>query len=61
MKEIPLLILANKQDLPNALSVNEIKWMLELDDLLKTHKHWQIYGLSKGESIMEYLNVMPNW
>ncbi|KAJ6638846.1 ADP-ribosylation factor-like protein 2 [Pseudolycoriella hygida] len=39
-----LLVLANKQDLPGALSAQEIKDALELD-LITTH-HWTVVGVS---------------
>lgn len=47
-----LLVFANKQDLPGALSVEEIKNTLQLDNI-KTH-HWQIVNCSAvtGENLL---------
>jgi len=39
-----LLVLANKQDLPGALSAQEIKQILDLDAIV-TH-HWMVVGVS---------------
>ncbi|KAG8228123.1 hypothetical protein J437_LFUL000125 [Ladona fulva] len=51
-----LLVLANKQDLPGALSAEEIKEVLELDRI-KTH-HWHIVRCSAvtGENLLEAMN-----
>jgi len=48
-----LLVFANKQDLPGALSSDNIKEALDLDNL-KTH-HWAIFGCSAvtGDSLLE--------
>eukprot|EP00045_Choanoeca_perplexa_P005252 m.44506 g.44506 ORF g.44506 m.44506 type:complete len:185 (+) comp13019_c0_seq4:87-641(+) len=48
-----ILVFANKQDLPGALSVDEIKEALELDKL--SSYHWQIQGCSAvtGEKLIE--------
>ncbi|XP_014672161.1 PREDICTED: ADP-ribosylation factor-like protein 2 [Priapulus caudatus] len=48
-----LLVFANKQDLPGALSADDIRQILELDEI-KTH-HWQIYHCSAvtGENLLE--------
>jgi ADP-ribosylation factor-like protein 2 len=47
-----LLVFANKQDLPGALSAEHIKEALNLDNL-KTH-HWSIFGCSAvtGENLL---------
>ncbi|XP_065168465.1 ADP-ribosylation factor-like protein 2 [Atheta coriaria] len=47
-----LLVLANKQDLPGACTADELKDILELDDI-KTH-HWQILKCSAvtGENLL---------
>uniref|UniRef100_A0A0K8UGM0 small monomeric GTPase n=3 Tax=Bactrocera latifrons TaxID=174628 RepID=A0A0K8UGM0_BACLA len=47
-----LLVLANKQDLPGALSANDIKDVLELDDI--TTHHWLVVGVSAvtGEKLL---------
>ncbi|KZC06526.1 ADP-ribosylation factor-like protein 2 [Dufourea novaeangliae] len=51
-----LLILANKQDLPGALSAADIAEILELPNI-KTH-HWQIFKCSAvtGENLVEGIN-----
>eukprot|EP00918_Siedleckia_nematoides_P029179 GHVU01062845.1.p1 GENE.GHVU01062845.1~~GHVU01062845.1.p1 ORF type:complete len:185 (+),score=23.48 GHVU01062845.1:270-824(+) len=48
-----LLVFANKQDLPGALSAEDIKKALELDNI-KTH-HWLIIGCSAvtGEHLLD--------
>ncbi|KAM7346620.1 ADP-ribosylation factor 4-like [Cochliomyia hominivorax] len=50
-----LLVLANKQDMPHALSVNELAKQLELSNLKQT---WHIQGTSatKGEGVYEGLD-----
>jgi len=55
-----LLIFANKQDLPGALSAEEIKEVLQLDRI-KTH-HWKIIHCSAytGENLLEGINWMVN-
>ncbi|XP_065184350.1 ADP-ribosylation factor-like protein 2 [Sycon ciliatum] len=48
-----LLVFANKQDLPGALSARELKEILQLDEI-KTH-HWIIQSCSavKGDKLLE--------
>jgi ADP-ribosylation factor-like protein 2 len=55
-----LLVFANKCDLPGALSAEEIKEILNLDEI-KTH-HWQIVGCSAvtGEHLLEGIDWMIN-
>eukprot|EP00002_Diphylleia_rotans_P016199 TRINITY_DN314_c0_g1_i2.p1 TRINITY_DN314_c0_g1~~TRINITY_DN314_c0_g1_i2.p1 ORF type:complete len:213 (-),score=40.75 TRINITY_DN314_c0_g1_i2:286-924(-) len=43
LSEVPVLIIAHKQDLPNALSPLEISKQLDLETLLKGHQ-WNIFG-----------------
>ncbi|CAG9859652.1 unnamed protein product [Phyllotreta striolata] len=47
-----LLVFANKQDLPGALGLDELRSVLELDDI-KTH-HWRIISCSAvtGENLL---------
>lgn len=45
MAGAPVLILANKQDLPGALSVMELRKVLKLDDLAVSH-HFGIQACS---------------
>jgi ADP-ribosylation factor-like protein 2 len=51
-----LLVFANKQDLQGALTVEEIKYTLQLDDI-KSH-HWQIVSCSAvtGENLLDGMN-----
>ncbi|XP_058811613.1 ADP-ribosylation factor-like protein 2 [Topomyia yanbarensis] len=51
-----LLVLANKQDLPGALTSNEIKDVLGLEKI-ETH-HWVIHGVSAvtGEKLVEAID-----
>ncbi len=53
-----LLILANKQDLPSALSLDQIKEVLELD-AIKTH-HWMVLPCSAvtGKNVVEGMDWM---
>jgi ADP-ribosylation factor-like protein 2 len=55
-----LLVFANKCDLPGALSAEEIKSALSLDEIV-TH-HWQIVWCSAvtGENLLEGINWMIN-
>ena len=46
LKGIPLLVFANKQDLSNALSINEITNALELNKILQRDRKWHIQGIS---------------
>lgn len=48
-----LLVLANKQDVPNSLTMEEIQEYLELDKI-KSH-HWKIFPCSAitGKNILE--------
>ncbi|KAF6024332.1 ARL2 [Bugula neritina] len=48
-----LMVFANKQDLPGALSATEIKQILELDSI--TTHHWLILGCSAvtGDNLLE--------
>lgn len=51
-----LLVFANKQDLPGALSAEEIVEVLELHNI-KTH-HWKIFNCSAvtAENLLEGVN-----
>nr|BAN21065.1 ADP-ribosylation factor, arf [Riptortus pedestris] len=55
-----LLLLANKQDLPGALSLEQIKDVLDLGSI-KTH-HWQILSCSAvtGEHLLDGINWLVN-
>lgn len=57
LKNAVILVLANKQDMPNALSVGELAKQLELQGLKQT---WHIQGTSatKGEGIYEGLDQL---
>jgi ADP-ribosylation factor protein 1 len=63
-KDVPLLVLANKQDLPNSMNVNEIREELKID-LYYPKKKWLIQGIcaTSGEGIydgMEWLVKILN-
>lgn len=47
-----LLVLANKQDLPHSLPVQQIRELLALDDI--TTHHWYISGCSaySGDNVL---------
>lgn len=53
-----LLILANKQDVQNSLTSEEIAEYLELDKIVSNH--WKIFPCSAitGENIIESINWM---
>ena len=55
---IPLLIYANKQDLPNAMSINEITNCLELNKILQKNRKWHIQELiaTTGDGMYEGLD-----
>eukprot|EP00731_Ephydatia_muelleri_P027711 Em0019g584a len=55
-----LLVFANKQDLPGALSAEDIKQSLQLDSI-KTH-HWQIIACSAvtGENLLNGINFLTS-
>jgi ADP-ribosylation factor-like protein 2 len=50
-----LLVYANKQDLKGALSEEEIREILGLDDITKQGRHWHIQPCSavSGEGLRE--------
>ena len=52
-----LLILANKQDSPAAMSLETIRDLLGLNQLNGVHHHWAVYGTSAitGVNIEESL------
>ncbi|CAF0730575.1 unnamed protein product [Rotaria sordida] len=55
LKKLPILIFANKQDLPNALTFDEIKEKLNLPKLDEMKSKWYLQPLIAivGESIHE--------
>ena len=54
-KGIPLLIFANKQDLPNALTVNEVTERLELNKISESDRKWHIQSsiATTGDGLYE--------
>eukprot|EP00041_Stephanoeca_diplocostata_P037435 m.1417559 g.1417559 ORF g.1417559 m.1417559 type:complete len:188 (+) comp25034_c0_seq21:78-641(+) len=44
LKGCPLLIFANKQDLPNAMTVSELSQKMKLDTIVK--RRWLLHGVS---------------
>ena len=60
LRDSALLILANKQDLPNAMSVNEITERLELNKL--RNRQWFIQGTcaTTKDGIYEGLDWLSN-
>jgi signal recognition particle receptor subunit beta len=51
---LPILVLANKQDLPNALCVGDVAGKMDLQNLLKG-REWTIFGTccTIGEGVYE--------
>ena len=56
LKDAALLVLANKQDLPDALSVAEITDQLELHTLRNTNWHIQATCATAGDGLYEGLD-----
>ena len=56
LQGVPFLVFANKQDLPNALSVDEVKDRLALNEI--DDRDWKIMGSSAitGERLYEGLD-----
>lgn len=59
---IPLLIFANKQDLPNAMSLDEIRDKLALNELFDETMIWHLQGASalENKGIQEGLQWLTN-
>ena len=55
LKKVPLLVYANKSDLPNVFEADEIVEKMELNDIVD--RDWSLYACSalKGNGIMEGL------
>jgi small GTP-binding protein len=62
LKNLPILIFANKQDLPNALTLDEIKEKLNLSklDQMKTKWHLQPATATKNEGLHEGFQWLAN-
>lgn len=60
LKDVVLLVLANKQDLPNAMSVKQVTDKLELNKL-KNHE-WHVQGscMTTGDGLYEGLDWLSN-
>ena len=59
---VPLLIYANKQDLPNAMTINEITNCLGLNKILQKNRKWHIQELiaTSGDGMYEGLDWLSN-
>eukprot|EP01122_Echinamoeba_exundans_P012946 TRINITY_DN5563_c0_g1_i1.p1 TRINITY_DN5563_c0_g1~~TRINITY_DN5563_c0_g1_i1.p1 ORF type:complete len:211 (-),score=22.01 TRINITY_DN5563_c0_g1_i1:144-776(-) len=57
---VPLLVFANKQDLPNSLKVSEIKEKLGLDDIRDRPWYIQASSFPTGDGIYEGLDWLSN-
>merc|ERR1712242_184022 len=60
LKDAALLVLANKQDLPNAMSVNEISDKLELNKLGNRQWYIQSTCATSGDGLYEGLDWLSN-
>ncbi|KAL4656936.1 ADP-ribosylation factor-like protein 11 [Arapaima gigas] len=49
LKGVPLMVLANKQDLPNVMTIKEVAVALGLDSC--TDRHWEIQACSTHSSL----------
>jgi small GTP-binding protein len=58
LQNVPLLVLANKQDLPEALPVQEIEEMLNLKVICNSKRRWHIQGVSatSGDGLDEAMD-----
>ena len=58
MEGIPFVVLANKQDLPNALSPQTVRERLQLDQVVGDSPAWEIHGISAvtGDGLLEAMN-----
>ena len=54
---VPIAIVCNKQDLPNAASVQEIKYIMDLETLMTGHGQWSMFPTSAttGDGLYEVL------
>ena len=60
LRNVPLLVFANKQDLPNAMSVNEITEKLGLNEI-RDRKWWiQVCCATTGDGLYEGLDFLHN-
>ena len=60
LKDAALLVLANKQDLPNAMNVNEISNKLELNKLKNRQWYIQSTCATTGDGLYEGLDWLSN-
>ncbi|XP_052827869.1 uncharacterized protein LOC106879364 [Octopus bimaculoides] len=60
MEDVPVIILANKQDLPNALSVSEITDKLNLSKLDDRRWHIQSTCATTGDGIFEAMDKLKS-
>ena len=60
LKDVPLLIFANKQDLPNAMSVKEITERLGLNQLRNRKWYIQATCATSGDGLYEGLDWLSN-
>ncbi|RZC59176.1 hypothetical protein C5167_006485 [Papaver somniferum] len=60
LRDAVLLIFANKQDLPNAMSAAEITDKLDLHSLRQRHWHIQSTSATYGEGLYEGLDWLSN-
>mmetsp|Transcript_18676 Transcript_18676/g.27817 ORF Transcript_18676/g.27817 Transcript_18676/m.27817 type:complete len:181 (+) Transcript_18676:22-564(+) len=58
LKNCTLLVLANKQDLPDVISLDEIRKQLRLDDISNREWYIQATSATNGEGLMEGLDWM---
>lgn len=58
MSEVPILIFANKQDMPNSMKPQEIQQRLELSHGPLEHRHWVVQPTTavNGDGIYEGLS-----
>jgi signal recognition particle receptor subunit beta len=60
MRGVPVVVIANKQDLPNAVSCTQLVDMLNLNKLAATRNKWFIQAscATTGEGIYESMQKM---
>merc|ERR1712087_530274 len=60
LRDAALLVLANKQDLPNAMSVNEVTERLSLNQLRNRQWYIQSTCATTGDGLYEGLDWLSN-
>lgn len=60
MRGVPVVVIANKQDIPNALSTSEVADLMSLHKLTSRKWHIQAACATKGEGIFEAMKELSS-